>query len=807
MKYVCIHGHFYQPPRENPWLETIELQDSAYPYHDWNERINAECYAPNGAARILDGDGRIAQIVNNYSQISYDFGPTLLSWMQANAPRTYNWILEADRESAARFSGHGSAMAQCYNHIIMPLANRRDKYTQIRWGIRDFVSRFRRPPEGMWLPETAVDLETLDLMAEQGIKFTILAPYQCKRVRKSGSRSWKDVTGGKIDPTMAYRIKLPSHRSIDVFFYDGPISRAVAFERLLDNGERFAHRLVDSFPDCDSRPSLVHIATDGETYGHHHRHGEMALSYALQYIQSRKLAEITNYGEFLERYPPTHEVEIYENTAWSCSHGVERWNSNCGCNTGGHPGWNQAWRRPLRAALDWLRDTVAPVFEQEGGKLLHDPWAARNDYINVVLDRSPESRAAFLRTHALRELNAEEQVRCWRLLELQRHAMLMYTSCGWFFDELSGIETVQVIQYAGRVVQLAEELSGQPVEAPFLERLECAKSNIPEHADGRRIYEKFVRSAIVDLRKVGAHYAITTMFDSKPNHAKIYCYSSQREHYQLLESGAMRLALGRCRFTSEITQYSQVLTFGVLHFGDHNVTGGVREFQGEEAYQELLAQVTEAFGRADIPEVLRLMDAGFGKNIYSLKTLFKDEQRRIIRMIINSSVDEAGNAYRHLYDRYAPLMSFLSDLDMPLPKIFQLMAEYAINSRFRKAVAPEELDVERIRMLVEESRRRKVELDETTFEFNFRKRMEKLANHLVENPNDLESLQKLHDLIHLVKSLPFQIDWWGVQNSCFELMAAALSTNRARAEAGDETAKQWLRLLQGICEGCGVRLQ
>src|SRR2546425_630583 len=391
-RYICIHAHFYQPPRENAWLEAVELQDSAYPYHDWNERVAAECYAPNSASRILDGDGRILQIVNNYSRISFNFGPTLLSWMEQKSPAVYQAILGADQESRRMFSGHGSAVAQAYNHMILPLASRQDKYTQILWGIRDFESRFGRHPEGMWLPETAVDLETLDILAGFGIRFTILSPYQAKRTRKLRGRAWRDASGGRIDPSMPYEVRLPSGKRIAVFFYDGPISQAIAFEHLLNKGENLAGRLTSAFLDARTWPQIVHIATDGETYGHHHKQGDMALAYALYRIESNNPGMVnpgilTNYGEYLDRHPPTHEAEIWERSAWSCSHGVERWNSNCGCNSGGHGGWNQEWRTPLRQALDWLRDTIASPFETKAREILKDPWAARNDYISVILNR------------------------------------------------------------------------------------------------------------------------------------------------------------------------------------------------------------------------------------------------------------------------------------------------------------------------------------------------------------------------------------------------------------------------------------
>ncbi|HEX4606076.1 MAG TPA: DUF3536 domain-containing protein, partial [Candidatus Angelobacter sp.] len=509
---ICIHAHFYQPPRENPWLEAVERQESAYPYHDWNERITAECYAPNGDSRILDDRGYIRQIVNNYGRISFNFGPTLLSWLKDKSPETYQCIQKSDRESQKRFSGHGSAIAQAYNHVILPLASARDKTTQIVWGVRDFEHRFGRAPEGMWLPETAVDVETLEILAAQGIKFTILAPHQAGRVRKIGGRGWKDVSGGRIDPTRAYQAKLPSGKKINLFFYDGPISRAVAFEQLLNCGEQFSSRIKSGFSDKRGWPQLMHIATDGETYGHHHKHGDMALAYALDRIEADPAIRLTNYGEFLEYFPPMHEVQIIENTAWSCAHGIERWRSNCGCNSG-RAGWNQAWRGPLRAALDNLRDQAAELFEAEAAGLVHDPWEARNDYIDVILDRSPESLWIFFEKHSRRQLKPEETVLVLKLLEMQRHAMLMYTSCGWFFDELSGLETVQVMQYAGRAIRLAQELGKECIESGFMERLAAAKSNLPEHSDGKQVYEKRVKSAFVSTDQLAGHYSISSLFE------------------------------------------------------------------------------------------------------------------------------------------------------------------------------------------------------------------------------------------------------------------------------------------------------
>ncbi len=805
-RYICIHGHFYQPPRENPWLEATELQDPAYPYHDWNEKITAECYATNAKSRILDEQGRIVQIVNNYAKISFNFGPTLLCWLEDKAPDVYDAILEADRESQEIFSGHGSALAQAYNHMILPLANRRDKYTQIVWGIRDFEHRFGRKPEGMWLPETAVDLETLDTLAEHGIRFTILAPHQASRVRPIGSAKWRDVGGGKIDPTMAYALRLPSRRAISLFFYDGPISRAVAFEGLLKSGESFAQRLMGGFSDKRTWPQIVHIATDGETYGHHHRFGDMALAFALHYIESKNLARLTNYGEYLEKHPPTHEVAIFENTSWSCAHGVERWRGDCGCNSGRHPGWHQAWRTPLRETLDWLRDNVAPAYEERARQYLKDPWGARDDYVQVVLDRSPETMEAFLSQHTVRSLNQDEEISVLKLLELQRHAMLAYTSCGWFFDELSGIETIQVIQYAGRAIQLAQEIFGDTMESGFLQRLEGAQSNIPEHGDGRRIYDKFVKPAMVDLEKVAAHYAMTSLFEEYAESAPIYCYTVERDDYQISEAGRAKLVVGRGTVASEVTGEKAQLCFSVLHLGDHNLNCGVRGYQGTDAYRELAEQIAEPFVRADFAETLRLLDKHFGASTYSLRSLFRDAQRKILDIILESTLADVEAIYRQLYETNVPLMRFLKDSGVPPPKALCAAAEVVLNAGLRRAFENEEFSSELIEALLDESRSQGISLDAETLEYALRRSLERMVDRLAINPTDLEMLKKSDEAVGMLPSLPFQVNLWKVQNVFYDLLQTVYPGWRERAHRGDEKARKWIRYFSILGERLSVRV-
>ncbi|HYI95282.1 MAG TPA: DUF3536 domain-containing protein [Bryobacteraceae bacterium] len=825
MRYLCIHGHFYQPPRENPWLEAIELQDSAYPYHDWNERITAECYAPNAATRILDNEGRILQIVNNYSRISFNYGPTLLAWAKEKAPGLHQMIVNADVDSREHFSGHGSAIAQCYNHMIMPLANARDKYTQIYWGIEDFRFRFGRAPEGMWLPETAVDLESLDIMAELGIKFTILAPHQASRFRTVGAEDWIDISGGRIDPTRPYTCTTPSGKQIAIFFYDGPISRAVAFEGLLNNGEVFASRLLNAYSDGRDWEELAHIATDGESYGHHHRYGEMALSYALHHIEENGLAKLTNYGEFLEKFPARHEAEIYENTAWSCAHGVGRWRENCSCNSGGHGGWNQEWRAPLREALDYLRDEVAPQYQASMEQYVEDAWQARNDYIQVVLDRSPEVRAAFLERHRKRVLTQAEEVTIWKLLELQRHAMLMYTSCGWFFDELSGIETVQVIQYAGRVVQLAQEIFNgvqtsflyagrgflpsddsleESLDVRFTQKLARAKSNIPELRDGAHIYERLVKPTVVDLLKVGAHYAISSVFIPYADETRVHCYTVRKKDFRTADAGKLKLVIGRASFTSEITLATGELAFGVLHFGDHNLHGGVRSIPNDAEYERVVSESMAAFARADIPDVIRAFDRGFGTETYSLRSLFRDEQRNILSRILISSLDEAETAYRQLYEHQAPLMRFLTDLKTPLPKAFRTTAEYALNSHLRRAFS-DDLDIPRIQNLLEEVRLGAVDLDATTLEYTLRKTIERIAERIRDNPADPNELSSLRAAIELTEQLPFTVTLWAVQNVTYDLRREIYPWMLDKAES-EEDARAWVENFRVLAQKLSLRI-
>jgi alpha-amylase/alpha-mannosidase (GH57 family) len=800
-KSICIHGHFYQPPRENPWLEAVELQDSAFPYHDWNERIAYECYAPNARSRLLNGEGRIERIVSNYSRMSFNFGPTLLSWLKDKMPDVHQAIVESDVKSRERFSGHGSALAQCYNHIIMPLANPRDKQSQVIWGIRDFEFRFGRKPEGMWLPETAADDESLEILALHGIKFTVLSPFQAKNVRPlEGNGEWQDVNGAHIDPSMPYLVNLKSGRSIAVFFYDAPVAQAIAFEKLIASGAELAGRLASAFDDSRGHDQIVHVATDGESYGHHFQYGDMAVAYALHSIESNPDVTLTIYAEFLEQHPPTHEAQIHQGSAWSCSHGVGRWKENCGCNSGGHGGWNQLWREPLRNALDGLRDRLAPIYEAAAQKLLKDPWRARDEYISVILDRSPENLSRFFAEHATHELDESEQITTLRLLEMQRHAMLMYTSCGWFFDEISGIETVQVIQYAARAIQLANILEKNDLEGEFLSVLEKAPSNIPENGNGRQVYERFVKPAAMTREKVAAHYAISSLFESYPEEARIYSFIVRQEDRQIFTAGQARLAIGQIKVTFAITQASDVLTYVVVHMGDHNLNCGVRLGYDEVAYPTMVAEMRGAFERADFPELIRLADRHFGGTHYSLRNLFRDQQRKVLDQILKATRDEIHNTYRLLTDRYAPLTRYLADSQVPPLTVLAPAMESVINSELRKQFENGHLDVERVKSLVAEGNANQIHFDIPNLNYAVKGHMDRLTEAWDAKRDDVDILQGLLTTASLIHGLPVDVNLWKPQNTYYSIAA---ETRPEIASFHDDKSRAWLEKFESLGKELG----
>ena len=806
-RFICIHGHFYQPPRENPWLEEVEFQDSAQPYHDWNERITAECYAPNAVSRVMDSQWRIIGLINNYSRISFNFGPTLLYWLAKHKPQVYQSILNADKESMTNFGGHGSAIAQVYNHMIMPLANRYDKETQVKWAIRDFEVRFGRFPEGMWLPETAVDMESLEVLAENNIKFTILSSHQALQMRKTGEVNWVDVSGEKIDPRYPYWCHLPSGKSIILFFFDRRTAVDISFGHLLENGEAFAKRLITALDTQDDEVLLESVASDGELYGHHHPYGDMTLAYCIYYIVSNETAKLTNYAEFLEKHPPVHEVQIAENTSWSCSHGVERWRSDCGDNMG-RASWRQAWRKPLREAMDWLRDTLIARFEQDAAQYLNDPWGSRNDYIAVVLDRSRESIEGFLSRHSKRLLNKTEKRRVIKLLEMQRHAMLMYTSCGWFFDEISGIETVQIMMYAARVMQLAKELFGLDLEAKYIQLLEGAPSNIPEFANGAKIYGIFVKPAIVDFAKISAQNTMRELFagniEPASTASKIHdsCFSIKMENIEKRDDGKFRIIFNRSTVFSTTTLDEQTFSCAALWLGDHNVLCGAQPNMSKKQFLSLSAKLIGSFEKGQINEIIVDLSKYFGQN-YSLNDLFKDDQHYILEYIVEGGLKKAKELNDIIYHDNSAMLRFMKENRILPPKPLQSAAEAVLNMDIKQLLSTQTVDLEKLKKLINDSKCLTVTLDSQLLSFQASQKIAEEFDKLAQAPENLETINNITTLIRTVHELPIQLDLWQSQNVAYKIAQNQYQTLKTKE---DMASQAWIVAFASLCELIGIRL-
>ncbi len=769
-KYVCIHGHFYQPPRENPWLEYVEYQESAHPFHDWNERIAEECYTPNTQARILDEHGRLRRVMNNYEHISFDFGPTLLSWLEQKCPDTYRRILNADVLSRHKRSGHGNAIAQAYNHIIMPLASLRDKNTQTLWGIEDFIKRFQRRPEGMWLPETAVDKETLGVLIDHGISFTILSPWQAKRFRVVSDTDWIDVSDGTVDPSRPYKCQVKGRGEITVFFYDAPISQAIAFQHLLNSGEDLRLRLLGGFFDERTWPQLVHIATDGESYGHHHRFGEMALAFALERLMQDQDVALTNYAEFLDKHPPSAEVELIENSSWSCPHSLGRWSRDCGCASGLKPDWNQKWRTPLRRAMDELRDRADAVFEREAGSFLNDPWKARNEYIEVILSNHTIA-TVFLKDHENRPLDGTEATLALKLLEMQRNRMLMYTSCGWFFDDITGIESLQVLRYAARTIQLLQPYDAAVLD-DFLSILSQAESNMRSNPRGDEIFNNKIWHQVSSLEHVAAHVIISAAFEELPMKGKLYCY-----HVEVLDMMRERsvervFLLGRLKVADQVTMQSADLICAVIYLGEVDLRCSVKNFVSNEEYATLKKELLTTFHRYSSTELLREMDKRFSEDYFSMKNLFAEQRIRIIEAATSKMYEEQAGLFDVFYRTNKDLAKLIVTYEAKLPDTFLAAARFVLSRTFLREL--EKLSggfyPDRLESVLEEARFWKIQLDVSSAEKLIRGRIMELMKKLGKNPWDAASCLEILTFLDLGANLEIRLELGQAQIEFFMIL-------------------------------------
>jgi alpha-amylase/alpha-mannosidase (GH57 family) len=760
--YVCIHGHFYQPPRENPWLEKVAKQMSAYPYHDWNQRIASECYRPNYASRLMK-DNKIVDIVNNYASMSFNFGPTLLSWLKENEKDIYEAVLRADS------IGKG-AIAQAYNHMIMPLASDTDKRTQIKWGIKDFEYHFKRKPNGMWLPETAVDTRTLEILNEEGIEFTILSPYQAKRVQENGM--WI-LPEHAVDFTLKpYLCALPNGRNIAIFFYDKSISHDIAFGGLLNSGNALAERLLKP----SDRNLLVNVAVDGETFGHHHKFGDMALAYCFKEL-SKRGKEIVNYAAFLEKFPPTDYAEIFENSSWSCAHGVGRWMDDCSCKIDTSKPFNQKWRKFLRQAMNFLRDKLKEPYEKAMDILVNDPWKMRDEYIDVLLDRSEANVNAFLKRYAKRELTKEEKSYVLSLLEMERNVMLSFTSCGWFFDEISGIEVVQILLYAARSMQIASDVLRISLEDEFLKILEEAKSNIEEYENGKKIYELCVRPQIFDFNKMAANFALISFFHNLFEDEELFCYRFSVSEQQSLEKAEQKLICGRLNIFCKLLWSETVLYYAILYHGGLNVSVVVCSDKKE------LEMVKKKFvDEEDSPLV--------GK-VYTLKDLFKDEQSRILDALLSNTVDKLSISLQKIILEDAKLLKSIGHYDFQLPFMLKKSLEAFFDSRILQLLE-EEFDFDRLNNLIRDAIALNLQFDNASIQLAVQKAVDRLIDQFEKKPYELENMERIELFIKILSSLKVELNFWRAQNVYFNVGKNMLDKMKKEAAKGDVKATKWV---------------
>jgi alpha-amylase/alpha-mannosidase (GH57 family) len=781
-KFICLHAHFYQPPRENPWTQEIEIQESAAPYKNWNKRITEECYAPNAKARILGDDLRIKKIINNYSRMSFNFGPTLLSWLQLKSPETYQAILEADQESQKLFGGHGSALAQPYNHMIMPLANSRDKLTQIRWGVEDFKCRFKREPVGMWLPEAAVDIETLDLLAKEGIRFTVLAPSQAKQIRSKATSDWIAVNENSLDTTRPYKLQLPSGRPFSIFFYDKNVSHQLAFENLLSNGDKFLNNLTSKFSTDTDKVELVHAATDGETYGHHHKFGDMTLAYVLDQVLHHDSCSLINYAQFLENHVSTWEVEIREDTSWSCAHGIERWRSNCGCHTGGKEGWSQAWRKPLRDSLDDLRDQIEGKFEEALKPLVKDPWAARNDYVHL-LQRDKDFEGFFIK-HGNAVLEEKGKVNILKWLEIQRHTMLMYTSCGWFFNDISGIETEQILRYASFALELYSQLDEANLESQFLIILKDAESNIPKWKDGQFIYEKMVGETRVSVEQVFSCGLFSHLLSKSVEIVSVGTHAVTFANVDKLSKGDSELIFGGGEVSSKTVLEATPLEFYSIHDGDGEYKNFI--FSPENGDADVLS----LFRNQGYRDTLELLVEKFGTPVYPKREIFHSYFDKLADELGQSFWLESDELRSRITKSRKSLALLHNKLDTPLPLNTSSLSKTFLLEQWTEILNSNNPCIDQIGQML--SFADGISMDSLEFSAVYGNRMRQLIVEIKKAPHLFEALDRLNAVLRLLDSVPMKINLWETQNEVFEIFQTHSHEMQNRKEAGEKEAEQWL---------------
>jgi alpha-amylase/alpha-mannosidase (GH57 family) len=760
-KYVLIHGHFYQPPRENPWNGKIPLQKSALPFHDWNERIHKECYEPNSRSRILDSDGRILSLVNNYSYLSFNIGPTLMDWIRSQSPQTYIRIKEADYISTKKLNGHGNGIAQVYNHLIMPLASQRDQITQIEWGIADFEFHFHRKPEAMWLGETAINQEVAVNLMNTGIKYVILAPQQASKVR-SFDGEWTSVQADSIDTSKAYRVfdkdskgKIISEKYLDILFYNGPLSTAVSFEGVLKNSQHFYDKIKSNFKKENDIPEIITIATDGESYGHHEPYGDMCLAYLFEKLLPENNIECVNGAWFLENHPPQDEVELTntfaEGSAWSCAHGVGRWYRDCGCATGGEANWNQKWRGPLRNGFNQLKDALDDLFIKECLSLkVKHPWKLRNEYIQVMLgaDSSEDWASGKVKKNRVSKLLS--------LLEMQKYAMYMFTSCGWFFNDIEGLEPLQNMQYAQMALDLAEGISPSFRGREDLMKVFGEIISNENKKSGVELFSQASKGEFMPEYLAVAPY----LFDQEHNHSS-FCvqsppYSIEAELIQTQQN---------CQYWKIVLEHSEtfnrsmvwVLTFGVnepLLFCDNPIE---------------IPKVLPETQKAQFQYFIKKCE---GQPI-SLHDLWPEDLDQLMHGHIRGAFESLGQRILNFPEEQNFLLELVKQNDSPLPNTILAALRHSINARVYTAANafladPDAIQLHSLILQVKNAEEYNVDLELPTIKIRFETELLKTISEITSDLQD-EALEKIIYLIEAADALKIQIDKTEIENKAFSI--------------------------------------
>lgn len=773
---LIIHGHFYQPPREDPWTNEIDNQQSAYPFNNWNFRIARECYGPNAFSRVLDNQGKILEIINNYEFLSFNFGPTLLSWMQKKDKDTYNKIIEADKKSVASHNGHGNAIAQVYNHVIMPLASFEDKKTQIIWGLKDFEKRFGRKSEGIWLAETACDYKTIDILIELGIKFIILSPLQAASFRKIGDSEWRSCKNTPIKSTFPYIINR-SHGSIGVFYYDKELSTAISFEHLLHDSNNFANKIIHHHLLTKDDDALI-VATDGEIYGHHEPFGDMCLS-SLIYNYSMKSNQIRfmNFGEYLEAFPPQYETEISlgdDNlgSSWSCAHGVGRWYRDCGCHTGGEAHWNQKWRKPLREAYDIIKSKIDQVYVDSIGGLIDDPWHLRNDYIECLND-SPID--LIIEKHSTGKITEQQKKKIIKLLEMQKYSLFMYTSCAWFFTELSGIETVQTMKYAYKALSLLDTEDFDEIKENFEQKMKEAKSNIPEFKNGLWILKNWVYSTIHNNEDIANNYIALKNFTDIPPESNRSFFLFNNFTFSNFKQDSYKNS--KTIFTGEIT---------VEQLSDHEKDKLYFVFDKSKSPSYKVFIFTDKQKSHEVLNNLQANNANIYKDKYSgdvrmftEQDLLSDIKQEIVAYEINESIEAINQSSVNLIDNAQSILSKYKIMRIPLPEeiksfTLNIVEIYLHEETVHLKTFPDQNFYASIRLLFQNlnSLNLRVKAD------SFKNKISDILLTELSNVDDpfSEVFNKAVELIKFCNDIEIQIEKSKIENKIFHILKTDITT-------------------------------